>query len=550
MNKLIVGIINFESKSITLSKKQNKQLKPFIPILRHFDKKIMVNVANNMCTTQYAKPVIKKFVINGEHETCTLHSMNKYVVVIIENEHDDYIECNIYDNYIGSVGNYNDELKMITALTCCHWKSKKKCDQLIPINLIDLTPDRKVISNDTHIYSIDPIGCVDIDDAIHVHEFENNYEVGIHISDPTSFIQENSDLDKELFNRTSSTYLSTTNHMIPKLLSVGLNTPDKTNLSNSADSALSAERRAFSVIVTLDKGCNVINVVFQKTLITVTQNLSYEDAEKMIDTNDHIKLMYILGKKIKETMNNSFDPNEKYDTHQMIAIYMILANKLVAEAIVKYDKNNALLRTQESSITVNTLECDEQLGRKYRISQFKKAKYSLANDDQSSHSGLQLNNYTHFTSPMRRYADMIVHRQLYNVINNLPINKLSDKIIEHINEYTDFYRKVQRYFELVKISNMIENKYGGEIIVDAYIINFHGQSIRLFVKELELDYNYYVTNFDTIIDNEKMIIRTHKDKHQEKQNITLQLFQKIKIRLVCVFSKEKIMVEILDPLIY
>jgi exoribonuclease R len=113
------------------------------------------------------------------------------------------------------------------------------------------------------------------------------------------------------------------------------------------------KKRAFSIIILLKKTkndpiFNILNIKFMKTLIVVTRNLSYEEAE--IDEN--ITIMYDVGKHLYKQYVNSFEDN--YDTHKMVEAYMILANVLSAEFLVNKDKDSALLRRHTGLKTINS----------------------------------------------------------------------------------------------------------------------------------------------------------------------------------------------------
>ena len=188
-----------------------------------------------------------------------------------------------------------------------HWFISKK---YIP-SIIDLTPSRLDLTH-LDVYSIDPFGCRDIDDAL---SFDNNI-IGIHIADVSSYIEEGGLLDNELSNRVETFYdIQKTIHMIPEELSIH-------HMSLIEQSI----KRAFSVLIYINNN-QIVNVEFKKTLIIVKKNMKYEDDITCIQE------LYDIGKHLKETIKYAFPINEEYDTHQMVAVYMIIANKLVGEKI-------------------------------------------------------------------------------------------------------------------------------------------------------------------------------------------------------------------------
>ena len=314
-------------------------------------------------------------------------------------------------------------------------------------------------------FTIDPADAKDFDDAISFDQLKNgNYEVGVHIADVSHYIAVDSKLDKEAFERGASVYL--VDRVIPML-------PER--LSNNLCSLRPNEDRlCFSAILELDKNANVINQWFGKTIIHSDQRLSYEEAQELIEAKsgklstelnilnnlalilrnqrfkngaisfESVETKFILDKNGKPT---GVYIEERKDAHKLIEEYMLLANRKVAEFIGKQGKGKSQLTfvyrshdtPNETSLTafaqfaarfgykvstnsdketahsINQLMHDIE-GKKEQnmlsqlaIRSMAKAIYTTENP---SHYGLGFDFYTHFTSPIRRYPDIMVHRLL------------------------------------------------------------------------------------------------------------------------------------------
>ncbi|MBN3286432.1 RRP44 exonuclease, partial [Polyodon spathula] len=254
------------------------------------------------------------------------------------------------------------------------------------------------------VCSVDPPGCTDIDDALHCRDLENgNLEVGVHIADVSHFIRSGNALDQEAASRGTTVYLCEKRiDMVPELLS-----------SNLCSLRSNVERLAFSCIWEINHDAEIINTKFTKSVINSKASLTYAEAQMRIgDTsmNDEItrslrgltRLAKILKKKriemgaltlsspefqfhIDSETHNPIDlqTKELKETNSMVEEFMLLANISVAKIYDEFAEC-ALLRKHPAPPPSN---CDMLV----------KAAKSKAR---------------HFTSPIRRYSDIIVHRLL------------------------------------------------------------------------------------------------------------------------------------------
>lgn len=343
----------------------------------------------------------------------------------------------------------------------------------------DLTPQRKFI-NET-IYTIDPKGCIDMDDALHYKKLDNGYEIGIHIADPSSYFSENSSLDNELKKRCETIYdIHDQNmHMFPdyivQLFSL---------FSNE-------EKRAFSIIINFDNDSKIIDYRFTKSLINVSKNLSYEDAEKLLSTDISIKGLFDIAKHHKYLLNSD---SLSFDMHDVVAVYMIMINKFAAETIVNHNPNNVILKSNPiSDRNPNKSLSKHPLYKYYLMNYCESAIYQIGINN-SHHHGLNLDYYTHFSSPIRRYVDIIIHRQLWNIINNIDIKLPDQNLIDSIN-YSRKYIKTLTRYSFINNLNLEKLKFDGNIVFfDKDNLNY----IKVYIKEFNMTFGINIVPNDLL----------------------------------------------------
>ncbi|KAJ7414076.1 Exosome complex exonuclease RRP44 [Pitangus sulphuratus] len=311
-----------------------------------------------------------------------------------------------------------------------------------------------------NVCSVDPPGCTDIDDALHCREIENgNIEVGVHIADVSHFIRPGNALDEESVKRGTTVYLCEKRiDMVPELLS-----------SNLCSLRSNVDRLAFSCIWEMNHKAEILKTRFTKSIINSKASLTYAEAQMRIDSatmNDEIttslrglnKLAKILKKKRIEngalTLSSpevrfhidseTHDPidlqtKELKETNSMVEEFMLLANISVAQKIYdefpefallrkhpapppsNYDILNLEIKTDSAKALAESLDKAESptfpyLNTLLRIlttrCMMQAVYFCSGMDNDFHHYGLASPIYTHFTSPIRRYADIIVHRLL------------------------------------------------------------------------------------------------------------------------------------------
>lgn len=342
--------------------------------------------------------------------------------------------------------------------------------EAIPEEITEAEIARRRDFRDTLTFTIDPFDAKDFDDAISFRVLDNgNYEVGVHIADVSHYIIPDSVLDKEAFERGTSVYL--VDRVIPML-------PER--LSNGLCSLRPNEDKlCFAAVFEIDERAHIVDEWFGKTIIHSNRRFTYEEVQEVIETKqgDYVEeilklneLAHILReRKFKngaisfETTEVKFklDPTgkpigvyvkERKDAHKLIEDFMLLANRKVAEYVSKKGKGKhkyAFVYRAHDSPNPETLASFAQFASRfgYRINtrtdkEIAKSLNYLMNDVEgkkeqnvlthlairsmakaiyttksSSHYGLAFDHYTHFTSPIRRYPDVMAHRLLFHYLN-------------------------------------------------------------------------------------------------------------------------------------
>ena len=353
--------------------------------------------------------------------------------------------------------------------------------------------DRRLDLRDKPVFTIDPDDAKDFDDALHIERKENgNYEVGVHIADVSHYVEPDTALDDEAFDRATSVYL--VDRTIPML-------PEK--LSNQVCSLRPKEDKlAFSVIMEVDSHGEVVDYDIRETVIHSRQRLTYDEAQTYLDgghPNDPAapyvvesnRLAKTLTKKrlregavdfgsdeVKVILDDDGHPQdivrkERLAANRLVEEFMLLANRTVASHIgspehgARFSKNgqsngereplpfiyrvhdtpdgeqiqqlaeyvklfghdisltDGNIRSEDLGDLIEEIkgEPEEQVIVRAALRAMSKAEYSVAN---IGHYGLGFDYYSHFTSPIRRYPDLMVHRLLKQYATGHPPANVED----------------------------------------------------------------------------------------------------------------------------
>ncbi|MCZ2222143.1 MAG: ribonuclease R [Chitinophagales bacterium] len=336
-------------------------------------------------------------------------------------------------------------------------------------------------------FTIDPVDAKDFDDAISIKLIDKNlYEIGVHIADVSYYVTPNTKLDEEAYKRATSVYLpDRVNPMLPEKIS-----NDLCSLKPNED------RLTFSAVFEMNTKGEIKNYWLGKTIIHSDKRFTYEDVQQTIESKNglyktEILLLNNIAQKLrasrfkKGAINFSsqevrFQLDEKgkpigivvkesKESHQLIEEFMLLANKTVAEYVFKNSEKNkipfpyrvhdtpdpdklesfaALALKYGYKVNISSPEKiaesfnlmleaakgkpEQQILEQLGIRTMAKAVYTTKN---IGHYGLAFKYYCHFTSPIRRYPDVLVHRTLQSILIEKPvIDKKMEEKCRHCSE--------------------------------------------------------------------------------------------------------------------
>ena len=463
------------------------------------------------------------------------------------------IECNNYNedekynigtclNIIGKVGDIEIEREILQIRNNIKWTNIKKKtlnDGILEKDLFE----RVSFINDESIFpiSIDPEGSEDLDDCLHFREITDKelYEVGVHIADVSSYILEGSDLDKILMERVETKYYNwKIYHMIPKEYSTEIFSLRK-----------GKESRVISIIFNFDKEFNLINSEIKRSLIINKKELTYEKAEGLLSKDTRVskilKKLYNIGEKIMNDkklsdLSTVFTHNKDYDMHKMVEIFMILANVTVANKLISYNKENTMLRRHiglKEELLKKSEFNNEELYVRMNIEKVSCAEYCRGNENNTYHYGLGEDYYTHFTSPIRRYSDICVHRLLSNILGTTWIYKLPSNICNKINNVKKNIKRGEYESKMLDIFYEYYDNNEGILETTGYIINIYEDSISIFVPKLStnITYNFIKKKMENTVEIKKLDNELSVKKNDFEESF--KLFQELNIKVI--FSKKE-----------
>jgi ribonuclease R len=391
----------------------------------------------------------------------------------------------------------------------------------------------------TTTFTIDPYDAKDFDDALSVRELDNGtYEIGVHIADVSFYVRPGTAIDDEARERATSVYLvDRTIPMLPEILSNGL-----CSLNPNED------RLAVSAVFILDKNAQILEEWFGETVIHSDRRFTYEDAQEVLDTGagdylNELTILKTLADKIRDRREKkgaiAFDTPEikvKLDetgkpiavelkvrkaTNLLIEDFMLLANEHVAEYLSKKGIDAHLegsvvyrvhdvpdadrienlsqflkvlgyhLESQNGRVTgaaINALleqvkgKPEEYLIKVAALRSMAKAIYTTKN---IGHFGLAFEFYTHFTSPIRRYPDLLTHRMVKHYaerekVTQEEIDQL-ESLARHSSEREVSAAEAERDSVKMKLVEFMADKVGQEF--DAVISGVSDRGLYVEVRE-------------------------------------------------------------------
>lgn len=455
--------------------------------------------------------------------------------------------------------------------------------------------DKKDIPNridlrDKTIFTIDGEDAKDLDDAVRVYKNDDgNYMLDVHIADVSYYVTENSLLDKEAIIRGTSIYmLDRVIPMLPKELSNGI-----CSLNAGED------RFTLSCTMEIDKEGNIISSDVYKAVIKVTERMNYKDVQKIIDGSDEevleryknyiqdFKLMEELAKILKNKRlergylnldlpeskvvldNNGHAVDikkyELYFSNEIIEQFMLSANETIAERFYwleapfiyrvheepdidkvkelnkflynfgyKINKSGDKLYPKEFAKVLDSVKgkTEERVVSNLVLRTLKVARYESEND---GHFGIASKYYCHFTSPIRRYPDLFIHRIISKYLENN--YELSEKQKEKYEKQAEQYAKTSSDRE--KIATKVERDSidikMAEYMQDRIGEEYEGMvsSVTSFGIFVELDNTVEgLIRFENLGDEYFEYDEEHKQLIGEKTGITYKIGDRVKIKVI------------------
>ena len=420
---------------------------------------------------------------------------------------------------LGEVGENNTEMHAILAEFGLPYSYPEELERMAKNIDAGITPEevaKRIDMRSITTFTIDPRDAKDFDDALSCRILDNgNIEVGVHIADVTHYVKPHTPIDKEGFARATSVYL--VDRTIPML-------PEK--LSNEVCSLRANEDKlCYSVIFELNDSADIVRYKIAKTVICSDKRFTYEEAQEIIEKKQgefvsELLALDTLAKKLRQKRFDlgaiAFDRyevrfeidekgkplsvyfKEQKDANKLIEEFMLLANKTVAEHIGNVPKGKKaktfvyrihdepnqeklanfslfikrfgykLKTTGKKKDIANSLNhlLDEVTGKKEQnlietlaVRSMAKAIYSTKN---IGHYGLAFDHYSHFTSPIRRYPDMMVHRLLTDYLEggkSAPADKY-EEYCEHCSDREQLAASAERASIKYKQVEFMKDKVG------------------------------------------------------------------------------------------
>lgn len=376
---------------------------------------------------------------------------------------------------IGSVGDVVAEQRVLLYKNGVYSKSyPRDLPPLIESDVSGVVRERFAMP-DHYVTAIDPEGSVDYDDAFHIVIKDDKLtEIGVHIADVTAYFTEDSPYEIEIRKRLTSVY------MISKRYNM---LPDK--FANDVCSLIAGkEKLAVSVIFAVGEDGTISGHRFCLSTIMITTNLTYEHANKIIakKRTHNTNLRYLA---------DFFGSN---DSHVIIEKLMLLANHAAGEAI--YSAGYGLIRTQSSTATIigkPVTDCCDKLTKFIALRGSTAAKYEV-NPLDTYHSGLDMSCYTHFTSPIRRFPDMLVHRLLKKYVMGLTVQAPGidalKTLCDVINTYCVQVKRVYREQDILKLYHKLNTTHDGYHVTTCYPIEYCNGVVYIYLPDYDLEYRY------------------------------------------------------------
>ena len=510
---------------------------------------------------------------------------DKVVVEILSFPTEKYLARGVITEVLGRAGQYDSEIASIIHQYHLPTEFDADCIEQARKAAAEFKPEqleaRENITGKV-IITIDPPDAKDFDDAISLEkDAQDNWVLGIHIADVSNFVQSDSALDVEAGTRGNSAYLpGKTIPMLPEILSNGI-------------CSLQPGQKRFvkSVYITYDRDANILSRSFANSLMCSTQRLTYQQADKTLkgrtkgikpEVIELLKNMATLSRAIEKrrTKNGMLHldlpetelimdkagrvvdtrPADDSYPHTIIEMFMVEANEAVASLLDRRNvafmrrihpepdtlsmKNLAKLvktlgftmprtpdRTSIQNLLAAVKDTDYSLAINLAVLRsFEKAQYSPLH---IGHFALASTHYCHFTSPIRRYADMLVHRLLGRYLRSKVMPRHQEQDLAEIGKHITFTEQraedAERELTTVLTLIMLSNRIGEKL--DCVVTGLAGFGV--FVQSCKLGIEGLIQTADLGPDTWKYNPKTQSILGLRSGH-NIHLGQAIKVRIISV----------------
>lgn len=423
--------------------------------------------------------------------------------------------------------------------------------------LDEITGDERLDLTGECIYTIDPFDARDHDDAISVEKTDKRFKLAVHIADVSHYVTEGSQLDKEAFTRGNSVYLpGMVVPMLPEILS-----------NNICSLQLNKKRLAHSIFMEFDQRGKMLEFSFADTIIKSKAKLSYEDVEAYFVSGEVTEKIKIVKENLdaarelakiltyKRTVDGSLDfdlpesniildekgevielaAKVRLESHRLVEECMLAANQAVALHVFR-NAQPFLYRVHEKPDTERLNEFStlmKRIGFSFPVSSNMKPKLfarflekvkdepkadfinelllrsmskAVYQQENLGHFGLAFKHYTHFTSPIRRYADLVVHRLLRKLKNGKYPHAYAKKVSDYIDKVSKqcsaterVATKAERDAIKIKQISFMADQVGEEfegvitgVMSYGFFVRLDDMGVEGMVRMSTIDDDYYV----------------------------------------------------------
>ncbi len=503
LRKLSEDHIYFKNKNNTFQPVSEEALKQAIELQKKKEQQgqeeaLLVESLKNLLTNglfdEALKPYLqdlKDFVAMGEEANISKKLSNSLNKASINNNRKVF-QALVKANILSEDENF-DLIKYRTPISF----SNELQNEANEISKIDIRSLDRVDLTNLKTWAIDSPGSKDRDDAFSFEKKEDGYVLWIHIADPSEIIKPGSLLDKEASRRGSSIYMPDLRiNMFPESISENLLSLDENK-----------EKLALSFVLDFSNECELKKITINKSIIKVEKATSYPLANEMLESDEWLKSAYLFSEKLKqERIKNGAiiiprqpeleikvvdeqiiieHENRDEFTAGMIAEFMIWANHAVAEW---FHSNGipCLYRVQEGDSETPIPECKD-FDPVIFWNSLKIMRKTTVGPDFGKHFSLGVNGYTQISSPLRRYSDLLLHRQIKSFLDGQPtmtqeeLNQkvmISDIAVDHAE---DTMRDRERYYLLKYLKQQQKNS---EVIFDGVVVDSGLTEVNFYVDFL------------------------------------------------------------------